>query len=145
MKGGPPTSPSPKPHRAAVTVAPGELCASCHPPEAGHHIARSATTPTALVDSTTVDTAVSSSAASSSSTLMVVRLVGGSVRVLTIGAPFGRRYVMRTSAGWVDGLASSRNRSKNEPVAPSGRNHCVDVAVTPALAWPAANGWPGRE
>ena len=34
--------------------------------------------------------------------------------------------------------------SKNDPVAPSARNHRVAGAVTPALSWPAANGCPGR-
>ena len=42
------------------------------------------------------------------------------------------------------GFAISTNISKNDPVAPSARNQLVDVAVTPALSWPAANGWPGR-
>src|SRR5215207_4295340 len=36
------------------------------------------------------------------------------------------------------------NISKNDPVAPSARNQLFEVDVTPALSWPAANGWPGR-
>ena len=32
--------------------------------------------------------------------------------------------------------------SKKSPVAPSARNQLVAAAVTPALAWPAANTWP---
>ena len=35
--------------------------------------------------------------------------------------------------------------SKKSPVAPSARNQLVAAAVTPALAWPAANTWPPTE
>ena len=41
------------------------------------------------------------------------------------------------------GLSSSTKVSKKAPVAPSARNQCVDGAVTPLAAWPAANGSSG--
>ncbi len=54
----------------------------------------------------------------------------------------GSRRARRAAVA--DGFSISRNRSKNEPVEPSARNHSVAGAVTPALSWPAPKAWPGR-
>ena len=40
------------------------------------------------------------------------------------------------------GFASSRNSSKNAPVAPSAKVHCIAGAVAPQTAWPAEKIWP---
>ena len=56
---GPPISPPATTHRLAVVVAPGELCASYQKFDVsagpGHHIVRSATIGTPLVERTTID------------------------------------------------------------------------------------------
>src|SRR5215469_1257274 len=43
---------------------------------------------------------------------------------------------MFTSADWSLGFVMSTNVSKNDPVAPSARNHCGDGRFTPPESWP---------
>src|SRR5688572_11386357 len=99
----PPTSPSASAHVVPVPVAPAELCASCQVEDSpGHHIARSTTIRTPLVEATVVDTATSASgnpltpANCSASTRMFDRLLAGAVRVREYVVPSPNRYVTCT-------------------------------------------------
>ena len=75
---------------------------------------------------------------------MLNRLFGATVYGFVTVVPSGSRYVAVDLRRRAAGLATSTNRSKNGPVAPSARNHCVAGAVTPALSWPAPNDRPPR-
>src|SRR5690348_12228717 len=89
---GPPCSPSATTHLGAVRVAPKALWPSVQPPPTPtHHIVRSTMTGTPLVDSTLTDADVAASEGSSSATLIVLRLFGATVYVLTTGAPLAFR------------------------------------------------------
>ena len=92
MPFGPPDSPSATAQRVPVTISPGLLCASCQlKPGAGHHIARSTTIGTPLVDVTTVDMLADASSGASSATFSVSRLPAPTVCVRVIVWPLVSR------------------------------------------------------
>src|SRR5689334_8927636 len=121
------------PQRSAGSITPMLLCASRQPIEmSGQYIDRSTMIPRSAA--TIVETAVLSRRGSTVSTLTVDRPLAGTSIDCGIVSPLGSRYVSVACAVIVDGLLNRMKHSKNGPVAPSARNQCRLVLLTPAAS-----------